>query len=373
MSNRIKHVEVYREAGRFAGWPANYGMWAWGEEIVLGFTVGYMCNNAEQFHLRDMNRPFETMQARSRDGGRTWKVQPFPGPIPGHCALSADEHVLPELRLKHALRQADCVNQPRPCPGGVDFSAPGFALMAAKTGLQRGCHSFFYTSSNRCADWDGPFALPMFDQTGVAARTDYLVLGPRDCLLFMTANKADGTEGQTFCARTRDGGASFDFVSFVGAEVKNEGWAIMPASLRLADGGILVARRRGEPCGGDQPWHHWIDLYRSDDEGTSWRDLGRPVPNAGINGNPPTLNRLPDGRLCMVHGFRDKPYGIRAVLSDDDGQTWSDAIHLRDDGGAPDLGYPRTVVLADGTIVTAYYFTDTFAGERYIAATRWRP
>jgi hypothetical protein len=27
----------------------------------------------------------------------------------------------------------------------------------------------------------------------------------------------------------------------------------------------------------------------------------------------------------------------------------------------------------DGTAVTAYYFADEFEGERYIAATRWRP
>ena len=61
------------------------------------------------------------------------------------------------------------------------------------------------------------------------------------------------------------------------------------------------------------------------------------------------------------------------MLSPDDGRSWGDPICLRDDGGAPDLGYPRTVVLPDGTVVTAYYFEDTFGGERYIAATRWKP
>ena len=27
-----EHVIVYREPGKFAGWPANYGMWAWDNE-----------------------------------------------------------------------------------------------------------------------------------------------------------------------------------------------------------------------------------------------------------------------------------------------------------------------------------------------------
>ena len=371
----MAHVEVYRQPGRFAGWPANYGIWSWGDEIVLGFTLGYMKVAEGLFHLRDSHRPFTTMQARSLDGGRTWAAGPFPGPTPANRGLSADEHVSDELGLEQALKRPDCPNRPQPCPGGIDFTAPDFALMAAKTGLvsARGARSFFYTSTDRCRTWDGPYALPMFGQTGVAARTAYLPLAPHDCLLFLTGNKPDGSEGRTFCVRTRDGGASFEFVCLIGPEIHGEGWAIMPACLRLPDGGILVARRCGRPVGGEKPWHHWIDLYRSDDEGGSWRYLSKPAPDAGVNGNPPTLNRLPDGRLCLVHGFRGRPYGIRAVLSEDDGRTWSDAIHLRDDGGTPDLGYPRTVVLPDGTIVTAYYFADTFEGERYIAATRWKP
>ena len=34
----MRQVTVYREPGRFAGWPANYGIWCWGDEIVVGFT-----------------------------------------------------------------------------------------------------------------------------------------------------------------------------------------------------------------------------------------------------------------------------------------------------------------------------------------------
>ena len=50
-----EHVEVYREPGRFASWPANYGIWSWGNEIVLSFTLGYM-DLAGGFHARDRSR-----------------------------------------------------------------------------------------------------------------------------------------------------------------------------------------------------------------------------------------------------------------------------------------------------------------------------
>ena len=29
------HRKVYFEPGRYGGWPANYGIWSWGDEIVV--------------------------------------------------------------------------------------------------------------------------------------------------------------------------------------------------------------------------------------------------------------------------------------------------------------------------------------------------
>ena len=41
----VKHVIVYKEAGRFCGWPANYGTWSWGNEILVGFRFSYGTGN----------------------------------------------------------------------------------------------------------------------------------------------------------------------------------------------------------------------------------------------------------------------------------------------------------------------------------------
>src|SRR3954469_9668579 len=35
-----RHVMIYHKPGRFAGWPANHGIWSWGDEILVGFSVG---------------------------------------------------------------------------------------------------------------------------------------------------------------------------------------------------------------------------------------------------------------------------------------------------------------------------------------------
>ena len=200
----MEHITLYREPGRYAGWPANYGIWAWGDEIVVGFTAGYH-DPAGGFHARDRNRPFVAMQARSLDGGRTWDVGPTPCRTPGGRGLSADEHVQPELWTLAAIEQG-LEDAPTPCPGGVDFTHPDFALMCGRTGLKAGARSWFYISTDRCRSWQGPYSLPMFGFTGIAARTDYLVSGPSTCTLFLTAAKANGEEGRIFCARTTDGG-----------------------------------------------------------------------------------------------------------------------------------------------------------------------
>lgn len=147
-----------------------------------------------------------------------------------------------------------------------------------------------------------------------------------------------------------------------------EGFGIMPASIRLDDGSILTLVRCSTPGKGPDR-KAWIDQYLSRDEGKSWTYAGRPVANTGFGGNPPTLNRLPDGRLVMVYGFRDTPFGMRARVSADAGSSWSDDIILRDDGGMSDLGYPRSVVRPDGQVLTVYYYNYGMDQDRFIGAT----
>ena len=90
-----------------------------------------------------------------------------------------------------------------------------------------------------------------------------------------------------------------------------------------------------------------------------------------MNGNPPSMAQLPDGRLCVTWGFRSEPFGIHAKISRDQGRTWSDEILLRQDGRSWDLGYTRTVVRPDGKLVTIYYYTTAERREQHIEATIW--
>ena len=88
---------------------------------------------------------------------------------------------------------------------------------------------------------------------------------------------------------------------------------------------------------------------------------------------PPHAIRLKDGRLLVVYGLRMPPYGQRACLSVDGGDTW-DVNSERFFPTAPnaDLGYPASVQLPDSSILTVYYQVDQAGEKPCLMGTRWR-
>lgn len=75
----------------------------------------------------------------------------------------------------------------------------------------------------------------------------------------------------------------------------------------------------------------------------------------GVWGLPSHLLRLRNGNLLMSYGYRRPPFGNQARLSTDGAKTWSEPLTISDDGAGGDLGYPSTVELSDGTLLTVWY------------------
>src|SRR5579871_2332985 len=55
--DNVKHVTVYHEPGRFGGWPANHGIWNWGNEILTGFSRGFHKDLGPDRHAIDRDKP----------------------------------------------------------------------------------------------------------------------------------------------------------------------------------------------------------------------------------------------------------------------------------------------------------------------------
>ncbi|HEY1080711.1 MAG TPA: SMP-30/gluconolactonase/LRE family protein [Prosthecobacter sp.] len=114
-----------------------------------------------------------------------------------------------------------------------------------------------------------------------------------------------------------------------------------------------------------------MDLYRSDDDGVTWQEPLRVTGRNEINGH---LIRLKDGRLLLTYGVRvARQHGVRAKFSQDNGKTWSDPLRLVT-SASWDCGYPSSVQLADGKIVTAFYSKNSASYAGYhMGVAVWAP
>ena len=91
----------------------------------------------------------------------------------------------------------------------------------------------------------------------------------------------------------------------------------------------------------------------SSDGGYTWS-----VPHAILStrgGAPAHIMKHSSGVLISTYGNRTFPYGVRAMFSYDNGETWDTNHVLVDSEVSGDLGYPSSVVLNDGNILTIYY------------------
>ncbi len=136
-----------------------------------------------------------------------------------------------------------------------------------------------------------------------------------------------------------------------------------PHALQTKSGRILVhIRAQGEGV---------FTTYQSesDDGGVTFTKPHRLLDAMG--GAPAHLLDLEDGRIISVHGDRQAPYGIKCMISEDEGASWSTGEDLYVNGISPDLGYPASVKRKDGTILTVFYAHPDKASPAVILQTIW--
>jgi sialidase-1 len=131
-----------------------------------------------------------------------------------------------------------------------------------------------------------------------------------------------------------------------------------------ASPGKLVGHVRNH----NQANHYETLQTESADGGKSWSE---PHP-IGVYGFPSFLLKLRDGRLLMSYGHRKAPFGNQARVSTDQGATWSDPLLISSDGAGGDLGYPSTVELKDGTLLTVWYERLKGTDKAALRQAKWR-
>ncbi|MHC4682990.1 MAG: SUMF1/EgtB/PvdO family nonheme iron enzyme [Planctomycetota bacterium] len=341
-----KHLVVYDEPGRYAGWPANGGFWI---RMAVSFECGWFKDKPdwEDGHARD-NRSNEDIVTHSSDGGLTWIHKTYP-------ALSGDDGMVPLTEE-------------------MDFSRDGFGFKSQG--------SRFYYTYDYGLSWAGPFKLNIqgrpFDDDDIESHTCYLVTGPKEGYFFFGI-EPDGAQDKFYCAKTTDGGKSFQFLGWISPSIedapKYERWAVYSAVEVEKSHLIAALRRKISKRRGKIQRLNWIDVYQSKDAGKTWSFLSKvadtDVVNSNFNGNPPSVIKLNDGRLALTYGFRGRPTALCAKLSSDNGRSWGEPIILRRGSRNWDFGYSRSLQREDGKVFTVYYWATPEHRNQYIAGTIW--
>ena len=156
--------------------------------------------------------------------------------------------------------------------------------------------------------------------------------------------------------RSRDDGRTWGEHAMIGEGINET------APVAMGGGRVLAAARAN---GGGH-----LSLFSSDDNGATWSG---PTQITGPAQHPAHLLKLSDGRLVLTYGIRHRGlYGVGARISEDGGEAWYSPMVLVDLEDAYDGGYPASVELDDGSILTAYYASRVRAHSRYhMGVVRW--
>jgi sialidase-1 len=129
------------------------------------------------------------------------------------------------------------------------------------------------------------------------------------------------------------------------------------------DGTLIVHIRNHNP-------QHARELLQTEsrDGGRTW-SVPHPI---GVWGLPAHLLKLRDGKLLLSYGYRRAPFGNQARVSVDHGRTWSEALPISEDGSGGDLGYPSTVELGDGSLLTVWYEKIKSVPNAVLRQAHWR-
>ena len=295
-----------------------------------------------------------TSLIRSTDNGKTWHTQVTPDPAGGNgtavnqfsdgtLLVNNFRWVFVPLSRKEELQHVG---------GYREIDQLGMAT--ALGGI------FTARSGDSGYTWEPPQKMetPGFESVSTAGRV--LELADHTLLAPMNGKNSDDVSSRCWVMASTDGGFTWGMSGTL-ASMQGEVDFHELRMVVVSTGRILGLMRT---AGNFYQCH-------SDDGGKTW-SATRETPIWCGGSSPADLLLLADGRVLCTYGHRRPPYGVRACLSEDGGQTWDlrQEIVLRDDGLGWDLGYPSSEQVDDRTILTVYYWHEKDQ-IRHLVGTRW--
>jgi hypothetical protein len=200
-------------------------------------------------------------------------------------------------------------------------------------------------SSDRGGTWQPPLKSPIPVDLGASPYGKIVQLPDGTVLLNVYYER--GEHETSLVYRSQDGGRVWGDPSVIADNYNETGLVILPGERILA----VLRSHAGA----------FLATSFSSDKGRTWSEPRRITQDME---HPGDVIRLQDGRLLLVFGERNRPFGARAMLSRNLGQDWDPRIIiLAADAQSTDCGYPSSVETEPGRIVTLYYGVDDSKDE----------
>jgi hypothetical protein len=359
----IRHVTVDYDRRTYCGRPRQCGIKAFGggDMAVLYWrgACAYEAAKDVSDSLRDgwLGRA-EVVLRRSRDDGETWSpredvifwsnAQPAQEQAAFLCKNPADRAVLDMSRPEAMFFFG---RSPIKTKRVVELTKPGWTCETALAETKRDRKAeanprpttvFQIRSADKGRTWesaplvlDAPPGAKVFlkDNHPLATMPDGALVG------------AVESERALWLYGSECQGMTWQYLSMIAMENAEAGRPCSAGLVLLSSGRLqcymqMTGGRLDALC-----------LSESDDC-FAWSE---PRPIAG-NAHAPWPLRLLDGRIVVVFSRHGQPSGIAAVVSEDDGRTWSGEALIRDDASGEDIGHPVATQIGDGRVFTAYQY-----------------
>ncbi|MFN8444848.1 MAG: sialidase family protein [Caldilineaceae bacterium] len=367
----IRHTTLFRDRHRYAMGPSiaitPNGDWLVAFNLTVMREIGPHSPRAWLHPPYDPD--YRNFLIRSTDQGQTWKApQPIPSydwlgtECPGLAVLANGKMLLTVYRRKFY-----------PPVEMVKLAAqPGAVLRQPLPWIS--CHegTYVHRSQDNGQSWVATTKINTqpyisgYSHRGAVELADSTLLQPLAAadpfydIYFLETKvwegeplgnewNADGTvkvgKSAAFVAISEDGGDTWNQTREIARDPAVNFYE--PVLARLANGRLLCHLRSSEEGG------EYLYQVTSDDQGLTWSKPWR----TPIWGYPADIVQLPDGRVLSVYGYRRPPFGIRACLSHDNGDSWeiADELIIRDNLPNRNLGYPEAIVLEDGSLFVVYW------------------
>lgn len=292
----------------------------------------------------------------SKDGGKNWSA-PFAVWDTATDERDPSLHVLPDGRLLLTLMAWNSWTRAK----HTAEKFPEATAYVAQAGLPRNGYSRYLFSSDGGRTWTG---------RKIGSNSMFCPHGPayKDGFFYQPVTARENGKRQVYMYRVNSDASKVERIGLV-CETESGDSRVVPTYVEphtaiLPDGTMATALRAD--CDG------FMRIAFSADGGKTWSE---PV-KTPVRGFPQHLLPLRDGRLLATYGYRYRPgQGVRACISRDGGRTWDidREMIIQNNGLNGDLGYPVSIELDDGEVLTVYYHISAKNPQCFIEGAVYRP